>query len=274
MDIYIEKIDSKDKNNQKQLIDFLAKDEEKALFLIGNLVSNLQPSHIYVAKKNARIVGVCGYYPSFKSCSIYSQTEEASIEFANKIISLHSIEFLLGMKNMVKPAYDQFLKRGMKSIVDPELEFLKLDLKDFKPYFTLDGKIVLIETKDIDTVVMLQRQIHNISKEIPVTEQDRLKVIKLSIKFGLKIDDKLVCIASSNGLGIKAFQILGVATDPNFQKKGYAKAVCSHLITYMKERGADKAILFTRKENVAAMKCYLDLGFKIVDKYYFAIFAI
>ena len=65
------------------------------LFFLGNLVSNFQPSFFYVARQNIRIVGVCGYYSTFKSCSIYAETNEASKEFAKKVISLHSILLFL-----------------------------------------------------------------------------------------------------------------------------------------------------------------------------------
>jgi hypothetical protein len=272
MSLYIAEIDPKNKKYRNELIDYLAQDEAKALFLIGNLVSNFQPSFVYVARQNALIVGVCGYYPTFKSCSIYAETDEASRILAKKVIPLHSIQALLGMKTMILPAYDEFLKQGMKSIVNPEHVFFELDIKNFKPYFTQDGKIVPIQKNDIDDAVKLQRQIHNIPKDNPITEEDRIKVVKCDVKFGLKIDDKLVSVATSNGLAIKAFQILGVATDTNYQRRGYAKAVCSHLISYMKDKGADKAIIFSGEDNIAAKKCYLDLGFQIVDKYYFAIF--
>jgi len=272
MSFHIDEVDTKNKNCQKELIDYLAKNEARALFLIGNLTQNFQSSFIYVAKQNKQIIGVCCYYYIFKSCSIYAETDVASKELAKKVIAVHSISSLLGMKHMIKPAYEEFLKYKKKAINNPEKLFFELDMNNFKPYFTEDGEIGPIEKNDIDEAVLLQRQIHNIPKENPITEEDRLKVIKSSVKFGVKINGKLISIATSNGLAIKAFQILGVATKSNYKKKGYAKAVCSHLISYMKKKGANKAVIFTGENNTAAKKCYLDLGFQIVDKYYFALF--
>lgn len=272
MSLYVEEVDSKNKKYRNELIHYLAKDEAKSLFLIGNLVSNFQPSFIYVARQNGSIVGVCGYYPIFNSCSIYAETDESSRMLAKKVISLHSIQALLGMKTMILPAYDEFLKQGMKSIGNPEQVFFELNMKNFKPHLTKDGKIVSIQMNDLDDAIRLQRQLHNIPINKPITEEERIKVVKCEVKFGLKINDKLVSIATSNGLAIKAFQILGVATDPFYQKKGYAKAVCSYIISYMKDKGADKAIIFTGEDNIPAKKCYLDLGFQIVDRYYFVIF--
>jgi ribosomal protein S18 acetylase RimI-like enzyme len=272
MSHYIIEVDPKNKKYRDELIDYLVKDEAKALFLIANLVSNFTPSFIYVAMQNDRIVGVCGYYPTFKSCSIYAETDEASRILAKKVISIHSISALLGMKTMILPAYKEFLKKGMKSITNPQHVFFELDMKNFKPFFTQDGKIISIEKNDINDAVLLLRYLNNIPKEKPITNQEQAKVLATSEKFCLKIDEKMVSIASSNGLAIKAFQILGVVSHPDYRKKGYAKAVCSYLISHMKDKGANKAIIFTKEDNIAAKKCYLDLGFQIVDKYYFATF--
>jgi predicted GNAT family acetyltransferase len=73
-------------------------------------------------------------------------------------------------------------------------------------------------------------------------------------------------------LALEAFQILGVVTDPLFRRRGFAKAVCSHLIATMRDRGAKKAVLFTTPDNAAARKCYLDLGFVITGQYDVAVF--
>jgi hypothetical protein len=40
----------------------------------------------------------------------------------------------------------------------------------------------------------------------------------------------------------------------------------------MQKKGAEKAVIFTGKENIAARKCYLDLGFQITDGYYVGLF--
>ena len=124
----------------------------------------------------------------------------------------------------------------------------------------------------MDAAVRLHRLIHSISTEQPITEEERAKIRLSSVTFCMEINEKIVAIASSNGLAISAFQILGVATDPAFRRKGYAKAVCSHLIRHMEQWGAARAIIFTGEENIAARKCYLDLGFQITDRYYAAIF--
>ncbi|MEI6242239.1 MAG: GNAT family N-acetyltransferase [Chlamydiota bacterium] len=265
-------VDLRNDQVRKELISYLAEQETKALFLVGNLQESSLPSFVYVAKLKGKMVGVCGYYPSFGSVSIFSENAEASTEFAKVVIKQHSISALLGMADMAKPAYEVFVANGMVSKSPPEQFFLELKMDDFKPYVCKEGKIRAVEEKDEDTVVLLMRQLHGASKAEPITEAERLRVRSSSVMFCLEIEDQIVCIASSNGMAIKAFQILGVVTDPKFQKRGFAKAVCSHLISYMKNKGARNAVIFTGKENIPAQKCYFALGFNITDKYFFAMF--
>lgn len=272
MSISIAEVNTKNEKVRKDLIDYLAPNETKALFLLGNLQANFHPSFLYVASHNKRLLGVCGFYPTFGSCSIFSENEEVSRLFAKRILQKHAISALLGMKTMIQPAFEEFLKQGKKSINFPQTDFYELKMENFRPYFSKEGKIRPIEEKDAEAVVFLQRQIHHIPKENPITEEERARVIVSSVKFCMEMEGKIVTVAISNGLAIKAFQILGVATDPAFQKKGYAKAVCSYLISYMKDKGATQAIIFTGEDNMAAKKCYLDLGFQITDKYYVAFF--
>ena len=42
-------------------------------------------------------------------------------------------------------------------------------------------KLYLYKKRDIDDAVILQRQIHDIPKENPITEEDRIKVIENAI---------------------------------------------------------------------------------------------
>jgi ribosomal protein S18 acetylase RimI-like enzyme len=259
---------------RKNLIAYLQPHEAQALFLLANLQSHMEPSFVYVAKENNRIIGVCGYYPTFKSCTIFSERSVASKAFAQTMLKNHpDANTLLGMAVMVEPAYEEYLLQGRKPIREPEIDFFELEMKNFKPFFIPNALIRQVTENDVDAVVHLHRLIHHISRDNPISEDERVKIRMSEVAFCVETDGEVVSVAISNGLAIHAFQILGVATDPIYQKRGYAKALCSHLIEFMREKGGEKAILFTGKENLAARKCYLDLGFKITDRYYFCIFS-
>ncbi len=271
--MHIAEVDMSKKQVRQDLIAYLKPHETHALFLLGNLQSHFQTVFTYFAKENNRIVGVCGYYPTFQSCTIFSESSEASRAFARTILKEHSsVNALLGMPKMIEPAYAEFVASGRKPINPPEKDFFELAMKNFKP-FSLQGiSIRPVTDRDVDTVARLQRLIHHVTMDAPITEEERVKVRASDVSFCLEVDEKIVAVANSNGLAIHAFQILGVATDPAYQRRGYAKALCSYLIQFMQKKGAEKAVLFTGKDNVAARKCYLDLGFQITDGYYFGLF--
>ncbi len=265
-------VDAAQPGVRQMLIDYLRPHETRALFLVGNLQANFQPSFIYTARNNNALAGICGYYPTFQSCTIYSEDAEASRLLARKIFDQHMIGALLGMKEMARPAYDELIKLGKAATNSPEQLFLELALENFQPHLPKVGIIRPVESRDVDAAVLLSRQIHQQSKESPITEEERMRIMANSDKFCLEIDGKIVSIAFSNGLAIEAFQLLGVSTDPAYQRRGFAKAVCSHLIARMQKKGAKTAVIFTGPENQAAIQCYMDLGFRITDRYYMALF--
>jgi ribosomal protein S18 acetylase RimI-like enzyme len=264
-------------NSQKiqSLVEYLAPFERQALFLLGNILNHLQPSFLYAAQEKNEILGLCGYYPTFQSCAIFSKNAAASIQLAKTAAKRHPIAALLGMADMVKPAYELFLEMGKEPIGSPEKLFFELEIgRDFIPFPPLEGTIRPIQEKDVDAAVLLTRYLHSEPPYEPIREVERVQIRSSPLMFCLELDGKVVSIASTNGKAIKAFQILGVVTDPAYQRRGFAKAVCSHMIKHMQRAGAERAIIFTDPDNIAAKKCYLDLGFKITDRFYIALYKV
>jgi predicted GNAT family acetyltransferase len=266
-------VDVAKKRVREELVEYLRPHETHALFLLGNMVNHCYPSATYVARQGGMTAGVCSYWPLFQSCSMFSENHTASRALAQMVLKNHpAVKTVLGMADMVKPTYDEFIASGRSPTRDPENLFFELATENFVPFISPDGIARRAAEGDVDAVVRLTRILHQTSIDAPLTDEERLRAKSSPITACLEIDGKVVAVASSNGLAIQAFQILGVATDPAYRRKGYAKAVCSFLISSMREQGGRKAILFTGEKNTAAIHCYLDLGFQITDRYYFAEF--
>lgn len=65
--------------------------------------------------------------------------------------------------------------------------------------------------------------------------------------------------------------VLLVAVDENYRKKGVATALFELLFAALKEKGAEKVFLEVRSKNVPARACYKSLGFSEIsvrDNYY------
>lgn len=268
-------VDSENSAERQELIVFLAPHESHALFLLGNLLNPTQPSYLYKCIEGNTITGVCGFYPTFCSCNLFSTSTEASKALAKYVFDHHDPLSILGMASIVKPAYTALISLGKIPAGSPEYLFFELDLeKDFIPHVPSKGIIRSIKEENLESIAHLHRYLHGISQDLTIREEELAQVRAYPILFCLEVDGRLVAVAATNGMALTTFQILGVVTDPAFRNQGFAKAICSHLISFMKTQGAKKAVLFTQHDNAAAVKCYQDLGFRITDKYYVAQFQI
>ena len=266
-------IDSENAVERQELINFLAPHESHALFLLGNLLNPTQPSYLYKSVEGSTITGVCGFYPAFRSCNLFSTNAEAACALAEHVFSHHDPISLLGMASIVKPSYTALISLGKIPEGSPDYLFFELDLEhEFIPHTQSKGTIRPIQEGDLEAVVHLHRYLHGISQDLTIRKEEAAQVRAYPILLCLELEGQIAAVAASNGMALTTFQILGVVTNPAFRNQGFAKAICSELISFMKARGAKKAVLFTQKDNVAAIKCYQDLGFRITDTYYVAQF--
>ena len=67
-------------------------------------------------------------------------------------------------------------------------------------------------------------------------------------------------------------QIGGVWTPPELRGRGHARAVVAGSLLEARRKGAERAILFTGVDNVAASRTYEALGFRVVGDYGLVIF--
>jgi ribosomal protein S18 acetylase RimI-like enzyme len=266
-------VNAEDKVERQKIIAFLSQHESQTLFLLGNFLNPTQPSYLYKSIEEGILTGVCGYYPTFRSSSLFATNAEAGKALALHVFAQHTSLSLLGMAKVVEPAYIALVASGKNPVGSPDYPFFELDIEhQFIPHKASKGTIRLMRETDVESVVRLNRYLHHLPQDPPYTEEEIAQVRAFNILFCLEVEGRVVAIAASNGLAITVFQILGVVTDPAFQNQGFAKAICSHLISFMRAQGAKKAVLFTKDDNAPAIKCYQDLGFRITDRFYVAQF--
>jgi GNAT superfamily N-acetyltransferase len=96
-----------------------------------------------------------------------------------------------------------------------------------------------------------------------------------------QIDDDVawVAVASGQAVSFSGFnamlpdivQLGAVYTPPEFRGRGYARAVVAHSVRVAKERGATRAVLFTK--NPSAVKSYEAVGFRHAGDFGLVLFA-
>lgn len=269
MALAIEKIDHEDPAVKERLRGFLAPHEPHAMFILGNLRTN-RKTDLYVAGNNGQWAGVCGYYGTFKSLIPFSTDQQVVRELVNHMASIHpEINWLNGIDYMAAPAYEQLLSLGYRPGNDPHQVFMELEGQP--PPQAGESLCRLFRDDDAEqTVRVLRAMDPEKEPDAPVTQEELCQIRLNPDRWVLVQDDQVVSTAATSGMGIRACQIIGLATDAGYRRRGYASAVCAHLIRAMANRGARSSLLFTGHENFAAQRCYHGLGFRITGKYYVA----
>jgi RimJ/RimL family protein N-acetyltransferase len=269
MAVQVKSINQGDANAIAGIYEFLAPYETYCLFIIGNLRLKFPGSHIYLATRGSQWVGVAGYYDGFNSVMPFALDAEAARALIRHIVQRHGEFKVLGAVGTVAaPAYEELRCHGYSLASDPHCAFMELEAPPLPQKF--ESQVRLIAPDDYPAVARLFRYLHGESQDASLTE-DELRLAAINpLCYVLEIGGKILATASTNGLGLTAFQILGVSTHPEHRNRGYARAVCATLIRTMWAAGARRCILFTEIHNDAAQACYKKLGFTTKTEYWLA----
>jgi ribosomal protein S18 acetylase RimI-like enzyme len=270
----IKKINHTDESIRRRLFDFLAPYETHALFILGNLAANFPGSHLYVARDGDDWLGVAGYYEGPKTLIPFSTDPDITRKLVRHVAKRHpTVEYMNSIGYAGKPAYETLLKMKYEPDNDPLQVFMELDHEpDPQPH---EDRVMLKRPSDHEQIARLMRCFRKDTRpEDPVTEEELRKVRMNDLSYALHVDHRIVSIASTNGIGINAFQLLAVVTHPEHRRHGYARAVCAFLTREMFRKGAARCALFTNPTNEAAVGCYEGLGFRITGDFYVARFKV
>jgi ribosomal protein S18 acetylase RimI-like enzyme len=264
----IEKLDHENSAIRKKIFEFLAEYEPHALFILGNLTMNFPHSHLYAAAKDGRWLGIAGYYDFGKSLIPFSTDAEVTRALAQHMAAAHpQIEYVNGIDYAAEPAYRELLRIGYLPDNNPNQVFM--EMTGLPPLQQLEEFARQIQEGDRAEVAHLHRCLRGTWDETrPLTAEELKRSSFNKLCTAVTADGHIVATASSNGVGIRCYQILGVATHPAYRRRGYARAAVAALMRIMAGLGGCHAVLFTDQDNAAAQQCYLGLGFKITGKYY------
>ena len=266
----IHKLDLDNERVCAKLTSYLAPHEPHALFILGNLNQRFPGSHIYVAQAGDTWVGVAGYYAGPRSLIPFSDDPDVVRALVRHVVARHpDIQWVNGIDYAARPAYEELLALGFRPDNDPHQAFMELEGEP--PRQAHEELARPMREGDHERVARLLRQTQNvIAPDAALTEGELNKVRRNPLRHVVEVDGRAVSTASTNGIGINAFQILGVATDPEYRRRGCARAVCAALVRSMARKGAKRCVLFSARGNTPAIRCYESLGFRTTGSYYVA----
>ncbi|MFX1310593.1 MAG: GNAT family N-acetyltransferase [Promethearchaeota archaeon] len=98
------------------------------------------------------------------------------------------------------------------------------------------------------------------------TEEELERMVKRNPQLFLigKVDEKIISVVMGGFDGRRGY-VHHLAVDPDFQKKGYGKALIDELIDRFRKLGIHKVHLFIEKYNKKVVQFYKNLGWDIRD---------
>jgi ribosomal protein S18 acetylase RimI-like enzyme len=266
----IEKVDHENATVRKKIFSYLAEVEPHTLFILGNLTMNFPQTHLYAASRNGRWVGIAGYYATHKAIVPFSTDADVTRALTRHVVGTHKrIEYMNGIAYAGEPAYAELLQMGYQPANNPYHVFM--EMSGLPPRQPHEASARLMQQNDRPEIAHLLRCLSETWDENRLLTTEELERTGLNpLRTVVSANGQIVSTASSNGLGIRCYQILGVATHPARRRHGYARAAVAAIMRIMAGLGGRHAVLFADRENTAAQQCYLGMGFKITGEYYVA----
>jgi ribosomal protein S18 acetylase RimI-like enzyme len=266
----IEKLDHENAAIRQEIFAFLAEYEPHALFILGNLTMSFPQSHLYAAVKGGRWLGIAGYYAIPKALIPFSMDAGVTRALTRHVAAAHKpIQYINGIAYAAEPAYEELLQMGYQPDNNPHQVFM--EMTGIPPLQQHEASARRMQEDDRAEIARLLRCLSGTwDEDLPPTVEELERTTLNPLRTAVTANGRIVATASTNGLGIRCYQILGVVTHPAHRRCGYARAAVAALMRSIADLGGCQAVLFTDQDNMAAQECYRGLGFKITGKYYVA----
>lgn len=259
--------------DKEKIMNYIGRNEIETSFLYANIIEfgiDNNPDmrrcgDYYGFFEGEELRGILPFY-NLGSCIPHFERIEAVPLFA-ETMRKRDFKFLLGMRKVVKPLYDEI--KDYKNVLEWDESSYFIN-KNFKP-FTLEGvsfidAVGATDDKIVDFVLEGRVKGFNQSttrEEIIKTLSQRAKEEDFIIA---EKDGKMVAQAGIHTYTPKINQIGSVYTRSEERGKGYAKAVVSEICERIIGRGKMPTLMVV-KDNIPAVKAYNALGFEHYDDY-------
>lgn len=260
-------------SDKKMILEYLERNEIETSFLYANIiefgVDNKKEirrcADYYGFFEAEELKGILPFY-NLGSCIPHYETD-AAVPLFVELMRKSNFEFLLGMREIVKPLYDEIEAYKEIQSYDESSYYVN---RSFKPFIVDGMNFIDARGAASDEVVdfVLDGRVRGFNQI--ATRED---IIKTLIQRGEEED---FIIAEKNGkmvaqAGIQTYtpqisQIGSVYTPEEKRGKGYCKAVVSEICRRIIAKGKIPT-LSVKKNNMPAVRAYNALGFEHYDDY-------
>ncbi|QIK69614.1 GNAT family N-acetyltransferase [Erysipelothrix sp. HDW6C] len=251
-----------DEQHQAELLRFLHTDPHINLFLIGDidLFGFDDTIQRYYGHYNAdgNLVGVIF---RFREETMHLYATQISDTFITQAYELYEQEafprIMAGSKTMalIGSRLDAIIgSKAASTMAVYTPNNLEIDTSE----------VSVLTSADADAIVALESQ----SFGVRVGAHDHVRTELhqgLRISYGWKIEGKLVSVATATAMTSDSAMIIGVCTDRDYMKQGFATKVVKRMSDELLKQGKQGVLFYT---NPAAASIYERLGYEPYDTYY------
>lgn len=242
---------------KEELLDFVMKDKELNLFIIGDIENYgfneefLEYWGEFDEKERLKAV-LMRYYESFV---VYSK-EEFDVSGFLQIMLEHEFKILSGEKSTIEKFSKYFKTREKR-----DTYFAKLNRSDKLYTGELIDRVLKTEIKDVKKIWELQdKKIDEFTDLPPLERMEKKYKDKTGRGYHIKNDEKEVISSAETGAeNTYSAMVLGVCTDPMYRGYGYATAVLSKLCHDLLNEGKSLCLFY---DNPDAGEIYKRIGFE------------
>lgn len=249
------------KEEYPSLLDVLDRDRYSNLFFINDIIRYGDADDIAAYRVTDTL-----YALSFRETSmlLYS-TGGYSKDDAISFLSRHSWKALMGPEDTLKALEDSF------NTENSYRKMLKADTQCFRKKPRDERLRVLNTRKDYKELMMMYRKVASFRNDFPASEDDLAIDRFMSEDYpfaavGLAEDGRIRSGAYLSAASRRCAMIVGVATEPGYEGRGFASSVVSELLDIaLNQFGLEYICLWYSTER--AHRVYSKLGFMPVSDY-------
>lgn len=253
-------------SERENIYRYIASEPEMNLFFYGDIESyGLSSSQVEVYAED----NDSGTYDSlilryFDFYIIYSQSENYALEpvldfFQNR----ENIDSISGKIELLKP-------------LAPHLPQFKMTAdymcrcNSISPVTTSGVNLKKLAPENARDIVELYLKIEEFAsnyrgKEDKMAEQLKVSLGDGGIAWGIFDNSQLISVGSTGGANSKSAMVIGIATHPDYRKRGYASTIVQKLCQESFEQGKEFLCLFYH--NPHAGRIYRKIGFEEIGQY-------
>lgn len=251
--------------DRQQLLEYVSKEPEMNLFFIGDIENygiDTEEVSIYVQEEEPG--WDCVLLRFFDFYIIYSQKEVYGAAGVADFLKGRTVDCISGKTGLVKQMAPFYPKMTVQETI-----MCRCDESSLRQGEAADAEIRRLTGADVPEMMRLYLGIAEFAPSYrdPVKSRDQLEseLEKGELAVGMFKNGRLVSLAKTSASNSMSTMLVGVATEPDERRKGYASVVVGELCRRAFEGNREFICLFY--DNPEAGRIYRKTGFREIGSY-------